>query len=376
MPIRSEKPLREVLIKAFVYNLLIAFFAAGLMMFRSNAPSLAEFYNLLIPSAVYTFCCGTLGSIAMYLGRKWHVGDRVPPGILYLLGMAIPCGILGQFLGSAILIQFHLNGPSPLMSPSIPFLHKLAATWVYAPIFVLVTATFMLTIYGFELMKQRLEVTASALKEKELQEERLLKLKAEAELKALQARINPHFLFNTLNSIAALIAEDPRKAEEMTEKLSALFRYTLVADRTERVPLDQELHILHSYIDIEQLRLGPRLRVSVDVEEGLQNLSVPPLLLQPIVENSIKYAVAPREDGGSIQVLVRRNGTRCRFQVIDDGPGFSREAQGTGYALENIRQRLLANYGDRHNFSIARDGGNTIVQFECPITEANEAPVL
>jgi sensor histidine kinase YesM len=180
-------------------------------------------------------CCGTLGSIALYLGEQWHVGDRVLPGVFYLLGMAIPCGILGQFLGSAILIQFQLIGLPRLMSPSAPFLQKLAATWVYAPIFVLLTATFMLAIYGFELMKQRLEKTTSALKEKELQEERLLKLKAEAELKALQARINPHFLFNTLNSIASLISEDPQKAEEMTEKLSALFRYTLIADRSERV---------------------------------------------------------------------------------------------------------------------------------------------
>jgi sensor histidine kinase YesM len=290
--------------------------------------------------------------------------------------MAIPCGILGQFFGSAILIQFHLIGLPRPMSPSATFLHKLTATWIYAPIFVLLTATFMLTIYGFELMKLRLEKTASALKEKELQEERLLKLKAEAELRALQARINPHFLFNTLNSIASLISEDPQKAEEMIEKLSALFRYTLIADRSERVPLVQELHILLSYIDIEKLRLGPRLRVSFDIEEDLRDLRIPPLLLQPIVENSIKYAVASREDGGGILVRIRRNGTRCRFQVIDDGPGFSREPQGTGYALENIRQRLVASYGNRQNFSIARDGGNTIVQFECPMAEANGAPVL
>jgi two-component system LytT family sensor kinase len=150
----------------------------------------------------------------------------------------------------------------------------------------------------------------------------------------------------------------------------------LIADRSERVPLEQELHILLSYIDIEKLRLGPRLRVSFDIEEDLRDLRIPPLLLQPIVENSIKYAVASREDGGGILVRIRRNGIRCRFQVIDDGPGFSREPQGTGYALENIRQRLVASYGNRQNFSIARDGGNTIVQFECPMAEANGAPVL
>jgi len=217
----------------------------------------------------------------------------------------------------------------------------------------------------------RLERTASALKEKEIQAERLLKLTAEAELKALQARINPHFLFNTLNSIASLISEDPGKAEEMTEKLSALFRYTLSADRGERVRLEQEIHILRSYIDIEQLRLGPRLRVSVEIDQSLRDLSIPPLLLQPIVENSIKYAVASREEGGDIQIRGSCGGERCILQVVDDGPGFDGQTKGAGFALENIRQRLDNTYGADHRFLISRADGKTTVQIEIPMTQGS-----
>jgi LytS/YehU family sensor histidine kinase len=223
-----------------------------------------------------------------------------------------------------------------------------------------------LLVFGFEVLKKRLEETVSELKEKELQGERLLKLKAEAELRALQARINPHFLFNTLNSIASLISEDPRTAEEMTEKLSALFRYTLNANRGNCVRLEQELYILRSYLDIEQLRFGPRLRVTFDIEDKLRDLSLPPLILQPIVENSVKYAVAPREQGGEILIRGRDNGDRCLVEVIDDGPGFDGKTKGSGYALESIRQRLAASYGDRHRFEIARMNGRTFVRLEIP----------
>jgi signal transduction histidine kinase len=354
-----------------IYNLLISFFVTGLLMLRSDVLSWREFYLTLAHTLIYTYTCGLLTAAAMYLADFWCCESRVSVQIAALFVFGLLSGTLGEFIGSAFLILLGLNGsphPTPL---SALFWQRVAATWVYTPLFALVTLSFMFMIYGFELLKTRLERTASALKEKELQAERLLKLKAEAELKALQARINPHFLFNTLNSIASLISEDPAKAEEMTEKLSALFRYTLNADRGERVRLEQELHVLRSYIDIEQLRLGPRLRVSIDVDEKLHNLSIPPLLLQPIVENSVKYAVAVREEGGNIHVRGDRNGDRCILQVIDDGPGFDGQTKGAGYALENIRQRLASTYGADHRFLIERTGGKTIVQIEVPMAWGN-----
>ena len=153
----------------------------------------------------------------------------------------------------------------------------------------------------------------------------------------------------------------------MTEKLSALFRYTLNANRGEFVRLEQEIHILRSYIDIEQLRLGSRLKTSFEIDEELLDLEIPPLLLQPIVENSVKYAVAAREEGGRIWIHGGKNGGRCILEVLDDGPGFDGETKGAGYALENIRQRLAASYGAGHGFSIMRAEGKTIVRIEVPM---------
>ncbi len=361
---------RKFLSRAFVYNLFISVFIAGLLMLRSDALSWREFYLTLVPTLVYTFVCGTLTTAAMYLSERWCCGPRAGLQIMALVGLGVLAGTLGEFVGSAILILLGARGPAG-GSPSAPFWQRVGATWIYTPLFAFVTLSFLFMVYGFELMRKRLAATASALKEKELQAERLLKLTAEAELKALQARINPHFLFNTLNSIAALISEDPRKAEEMTEKLSALFRYTLNANRGELVRLDQEIHIVRSYFDIEQLRLGPRLKSFIEIEEGLQSQNIPPLLLQPIVENSVRYAVAAREEGGRIWVRGSRIGGRCILEVIDDGPGFDGETKGAGYALENIRQRLATNYGAAHEFVISRVDGRTIVRIAVPATAEN-----
>ncbi len=319
-----------------------------------------------VRSASYTFACGFLTSASFYFGERWCRDSHERVRMLVVLGFCIVSGFAGEFVGSALVSLFRMQGHWGPVAAGIPFSRRIALSWTYAPIMAAVTAFFGMSIYGFELVRARLESASDKLKERELQAERLLKLTAEAELKALQARINPHFLFNTLNSIASLISEDPAKAEEMTERLSTLFRYTLNVNRGERVRLEQELHILQSYVEIEKLRLGSRLRVAVDVDECLQGLEVPPLILQPIVENSVKYAVAPREEGGDITVRGRRMGNRCVLEVIDDGPGFPVDGKPSGHGLENIRQRLELCYGGDHSFSISRAGGSTMVVVDIP----------
>jgi len=359
---------RTFIAKALFFNVAIALFVTLVLMMRADALSWMEFRIILYHSVIYTFACGSVTSAAFYFGQRLFIGYRTVARLLIVLSVCILTGALGHFTGSSIIALFRLRGLAVSLPADASFVARVGATWIYAPLMIALTATFGLAIYGFEMLLSNLEETAGRLKEKELQEERLLKLKAEAELKALQARINPHFLFNTLNSIASLIAEDPAKAEEMTEKLSVLFRYTLAANRRESVGLEQELHIVRSYLDIERLRLGERMRVSIEMEDGLQELSIPPLLLQPLVENSVKYAVAPREEGGNIWISARRIGNRCLMEVADDGPGFAGDSIGSGHGLENIRQRLAMTYGDAHRFSIICSGNRTAVQIEIPIS--------
>ena len=167
---------------------------------------------------------------------------------------------------------------------------------------------------------------------------------AQAELRALRAQINPHFLFNTLNSIASLIASDPRGAEDVTTRLADLFRYTLRASEREHSTLAAELDFLRAYLAIERVRFGERLRVEESIENGLDLLPVPSLLLQPLVENAVRYAVAPRPEGGLVRLVARREGDRLVLEVADDGPGLDdgRPVSGTGFGLHAVRERLRA----------------------------------
>jgi signal transduction histidine kinase len=167
---------------------------------------------------------------------------------------------------------------------------------------------------------------------------------AQAELRALRAQINPHFLFNTLNSIACLIAENPRAAEETTTRLAEIFRYALTASEHEHAGFAEELDFLRSYLEIERTRFGNRLRVEEAIEPGLESVPVPSLLLQPLVENAVRYAVAPRPEGGTVRLSARREGRQLVVEVSDDGPGFDgdRTPSGAGFGLHSVRERLRA----------------------------------
>jgi signal transduction histidine kinase len=175
---------------------------------------------------------------------------------------------------------------------------------------------------------------------------------AQSELRALRAQVQPHFLFNTLNSIASLIPSNPAAAEEMTTRLSEVFRHTLSASERETTPLGEELEFAHSYLDIERARFGGRLRVETDVEPGLERVPVPSLLLQPVVENAVRHGISPRAEGGVIRITARRESHALVLSVEDDGVGTSpavleegREKGGRRFGLFALRERLRATGG-------------------------------
>ncbi len=178
----------------------------------------------------------------------------------------------------------------------------------------------------------------------------------EAQLKMLRYQLNPHFLFNTLNAISTLILDQqPETANRMVTRLSGFLRLSLDNDPVQRVTLGQELDALRLYLDIEQLRFAERLRVRMEVAPGCASALVPSLLLQPLVENAVKYAVAPRIEGGSIEVRAKRAGTRLLIEMCDDGPGMNgaKPDGGLGVGLANARERLRVIYGEQQSFQIA-----------------------
>jgi sensor histidine kinase YesM len=211
-----------------------------------------------------------------------------------------------------------------------------------------------------------LEVSEQSLRARELAAERLLKAKSEAELAALQARINPHFLFNTLNSIAALIGDDPTRAEQLVGQLSSLLRYALQSNRRGVVTVADELAIVRGYLEIEQVRLGDRLRYEIDVDPALDAAELPVLLLQPLVENAIRHGIAPNVAGGRVSVRGRREADAAVFTIEDDGDGRGHQTSGTGEGLSNVRQRLEALYGDRAAVTLSRHEGVTHTRVTLP----------
>jgi two-component system sensor histidine kinase AlgZ len=191
-------------------------------------------------------------------------------------------------------------------------------------------------------------------------------LARESELKALKAQINPHFLFNSLHSISALTAVDAARARDMCIRLSDFLRSSLRLGERITIPFREELALARNYLDVEQVRFGDRLRVVQDIDEGCGDCEVPPLLVQPLVENAIKHGIATLVDGGEISMRGRRSQERMRFTIENE---FDPEAPSTrknGIGLANVRNRLAARYGNDARLDVEVDGTRYRVVLSLP----------
>lgn len=170
-------------------------------------------------------------------------------------------------------------------------------------------------------------------------------LAREAELKLLRAQIDPHFLFNSLNSISGLVTTDPREAREMCVRLADFLRRSLRLGERERIPLAEEVALARTYLEIEKVRFGERLRTVVEVKEGAAEAEVPPLLLQPLVENAVRHGVAHLVEGGTVALRASRQGDSLRLVVTNEADPARPKRRGEGLGLRNVRQRLAVGYG-------------------------------
>ncbi len=212
--------------------------------------------------------------------------------------------------------------------------------------------------------------------ELERQRERATKAEAmahAARLRALQSQLEPHFLFNTLNAVSTLVVEGKNgEAARMIARLSDFLRLTLDSAERPEISVADELEFVRRYLEIEQVRFGERLRVTITASpEALQGL-VPTLLLQPLVENAVKHGVLPREQGGNVAVTIARSDGRLRICVSDDGAGLPQEAgPAAGVGLSNTAARLEELYGDRSHFSLgASEQGGVAATIEIPFRTA------
>lgn len=198
-----------------------------------------------------------------------------------------------------------------------------------------------------------------------ISEHELRELTSSAQIRALQAQIRPHFLFNTLNVLSNLIHSDARKAEDLTEELAAVFRYTLEATRMEWVPLEDEIRFVTSYLRIEKARFEHRLTYSIELGPDTKPFRIPPMILQPLVENAVKHGVSSRTEGGVVHLTAKSDSGRLILVVQDIGKGVKSEENlhGQGIGLKNVRDRLKHIYRDQAelDLSVVEPGGTRVI---------------
>jgi signal transduction histidine kinase len=332
-----------------VESCAIALIVTAIMFLTVDNPAWADRRKLFIEILLYTSVITTLAMTI--LPSLWPVVSgrrRVLQWSFFIATLSLICAA-GTLIGSALLLAFQLE-------PGAPFQIVFIVVFRRAILFALLAGVIHV---AFEMLRGELRGT-------QLAHERALKLAAEARLAALEARIHPHFLFNTLNSISALIPSSPERAERIVERMAGVLRFTL--ERTDRglVDLNEELKVVADYLEIEQVRMGSRLRYEINTSGDLSGLRVPPLSIQTLAENSIRHAVATERAGGEIRVHAARNGDGLNVEVADTGPGFSLDAIPGGHGLDNLRNRLSALFGEAAGLRVERLDGWTTVRIHLP----------
>jgi two-component system LytT family sensor kinase len=213
-------------------------------------------------------------------------------------------------------------------------------------VFVTLVIGTLILLYHFQ------RVNAEALlKEKEMDLIKLNQLKTQVELQALQSKINPHFLYNALNSIVSLIHEDANKAEDMTIKLSKLFRYSINTSQENFCTIKEEIEILNTYLAIEKVRFGNRINFKIDYPIGIENELIPRFLLQPLVENALKHGLKDTHARGQLDVIIAQKEQRIELIIADNGQPFP-EVIEAGYGLQSTYDKLQLLYKDNHDLQL------------------------
>lgn len=249
-----------------------------------------------------------------------------------MTGAVTACAALAIY---PVIDRLFRNGPS-------------AVTWTVRA--VAVALVIVLPALVFEELRGR-----AAAAERRLLEQRQAALRAQ--LEALQSRTHPHFLFNAINAVVSLIPEDPVLAERTLERLADVLRYSLQSARRERVPLRDELAMAEDYLEIQRARFGERLRYAIDIEPGveleIERLELPPLVLQPLIDNAVIHGIAEHTRAGQLRLTVRRRGAQLEVRVEDDGPGLGGSAHaGSGTGLRDLAHRLELVYGGSASLAV------------------------
>jgi signal transduction histidine kinase len=320
---------------------------------------------------VYAFL--TPGVFAV--SRRWPLARpllarRTLLHITISLLFCVAWATVGKLLDFGLRLMFDPNAVrAAIQAGHAQFLRKAGLDWLS---WIFTTLPFGVAVYLCVVGVEHAIRYFTEAQERELQMARLSERLAGARFAALQAQVNPHFLFNTLNTIAVLVRDNDRHtAVRIIEQLSELLRSTLGRHRANEVALSDELELVRRYVGIEQARFSDRLRPEFNIDESLSSAAVPSFALQHLVENALRHGIARRTDSGRLVITARRDGNHLELSVEDDGPGLAEgAADKKGHGIENTRQRLLTLYGESASLVIepARPRG-TIARLRIPYRE-------
>lgn len=296
-----------------------------------------------------------------------HLARRAALHFAMSLVFCVAWATVGTLLKAGLALAFR---PDVTSAARGDFLQKALVQWAS---WVFTTLPFGVAVYLCMVGIEHAIRYFTEARDREVQVARLSEQLAGARFSALQAQLNPHFLFNTLNTVTVLVRDgDKAGATRMVEQLSDILRRTLNPNRANEVTLGEELELVREYLSIEQARFSDRLRPEFAVDEAVLGAAVPGFAFQHLVENAIRHGIAKRPEAGRVRVAARREGNTLALTVSDDGPGFDPSAASPkGHGLENTRERLTALFGTRASLVLARDAGagGTVATLVVPYRE-------
>jgi len=301
--------------------------------------SAAELLRSLGVGSLVWYACFLSAPLLVAMSRRFPMDRKRWP-----TSLAAHVVVLALLVGITSWLQYHLSYRGSPFAPPLAEYMKVAAIAGVLP-FLTVTAA-----------AHALDARARA-HERELEAQRVRGQLAETRLEALTAQLQPHFLFNTLQGISALIHQDPTAADAMLANLSDLLREVLKRGALREVELSEELRVLESYLDISRRRFGERLTIRVDVDEAASRALVPFFVLQPLAENALHHGVSSHAGPAQVDITARRRDDQLVVTVTDDGPGIASPDSGRGIGLANTRARLDEMYGDAYTFETGRIEG-------------------
>ncbi len=346
----KQKPVFREELKKIVLITISAFVIVTIVRFIFSLDNIGDKHWIFAQVLINLILSLSITSSAIFTTR--YFTDRLTKDLSFTIRLLISflallaSLIFGIYLGQLLIWALGIT--------NTPYFLTTESFW-FSFIFSCTVAVVVSVYYG---LKEKLEMAYEKIKLQERQKSELEILKARADLEALQSKINPHFLFNSLNSIAGLANIAPEKVESAILKLAELFR-SVIKENDVFSSIGEEIRLLENYLDLEKIRFGKRLTYTIDVNEELNSLRIPPLLIQPLIENAIKHGIEPKAEGGAISISIFKNGGKNIIVVKDDGVGFTGDIS-HGYGLTNIQKRLENLYSNKYSFDIESENGTKV----------------